>query len=195
MKLVVVSGPRAGEEIEIDREQVIGRGEADIVIDDPKLSRRHAVVRTVEGGLEVEDLGSLNGTEVDGRRIAGAVRLQGGERIRVCATTIEVVADVAEPGAQPQPAVTALEEAPAAPIPSAPASGAPAPAPRAPAPGAPTPTPAAQAPFDTQPAGQGPTRPTGFPRPAASLLWGPTLLCVLIIIAVAIAEVAYFASR
>ena len=42
MKLVLVSGPRAGEEIVVDGEQVIGRGEVDIVIDDPKLSRRHA---------------------------------------------------------------------------------------------------------------------------------------------------------
>ena len=179
MKLVVVSGPRAGEEIVVDGEQVIGRGEVDIVIDDPKLSRRHAVVRNVEGGLEVEDLGSLNGTEVDGRRIEEPVRLRGGERIRLCSTTIEVTAAEAQATKlEEAPAeATVLEESPAAP-------GAPA-----------TPAPAGQAPFSARAAGAPLPFATVFPRPAASLLWGPTLLCVVIIVAVAIAEVVYFALR
>ena len=42
---------------------------ADIPIDHPQVSRRHCLVARVEGGFEVRDLGSKNGTFVNGRRI------------------------------------------------------------------------------------------------------------------------------
>ncbi|HEU0318644.1 MAG TPA: FHA domain-containing protein, partial [Solirubrobacteraceae bacterium] len=67
--LIVRTGPRAGGRIEIDGEVVVGRGEVDWVIADPELSRRHLAARAGPGGVEVEDLGSLNGTWVDGRRL------------------------------------------------------------------------------------------------------------------------------
>ena|SRR5947209_6095025 len=182
MRLVLLSGPRAGETIEIEGEQIIGRGEVDIVIEDPKLSRRHTAVRALPDGLEIEDLGSLNGTEVNGQRIGQPVRLHGGERVRLCSTTLEVTADA------PQSQPTALEQAPALSVPAAgPAASVLTP------PGAQPPAPAA--PFATARPGAAPARAARGPRPAASLLWGPTLLSVLIVVAVAIAEVAYFASR
>ena len=84
VKLVIL------ETIEIDGETLLGRTKADITIDDPKLSRRHAALRGVEGGLEVEDLGSSNGTIVAGKRIEAAVRLTNGERLKVGDTTCEV---------------------------------------------------------------------------------------------------------
>jgi ABC-2 type transport system ATP-binding protein len=67
--LRVISGARAGESFAVDRELLIGREGSDIAIDDPELSRRHARVRAVAGGIELEDLGSSNGTFVDGTRI------------------------------------------------------------------------------------------------------------------------------
>ncbi len=49
---------------------VIGRGaDADIVIDDPGASRRHAEVHLFDGKARVIDLGSTNGTFVDGDRV------------------------------------------------------------------------------------------------------------------------------
>ena len=53
---------------------VIGRSaDADIRIDDPEVSRRHAqLVATGPGGWVVSDLGSVNGTYVDGRRVTSA---------------------------------------------------------------------------------------------------------------------------
>ena len=49
---------------------VLGRGsEADVVIDDPGISRRHAEVRLRGGRASVHDLGSTNGTVVDGVRL------------------------------------------------------------------------------------------------------------------------------
>jgi len=76
---------------------VIGRGEVDLVIEDPELSRRHAVVRPADGGVAVEDLGSRNGTWVNGRRIAGSVLLAETSTLRL--GTSEIRIDVAPPGA------------------------------------------------------------------------------------------------
>lgn len=61
--------------MEIDRELVVGREDADLTIPDPEISRRHAALRPVEQGVEVEDLHSLNGTRVGGRRITGPLVL------------------------------------------------------------------------------------------------------------------------
>ncbi len=54
----------------LDREVVtLGRGkENDIVIDSGSVSVQHAEMRRVEGGFEIEDLGSTNGIKVDGKR-------------------------------------------------------------------------------------------------------------------------------
>jgi hypothetical protein len=49
---------------------VVGRSrEADIVLQDPNVSRRHAELRRDEGGWQVVDLGSTNGIKVNGRRV------------------------------------------------------------------------------------------------------------------------------
>jgi hypothetical protein len=69
---------------------VIGRGaEADVVVDDPGVSRRHAEVHTGGGRVRVVDLGSTNGTFVDGERI-GTGDLADGSRITVGRTRIVV---------------------------------------------------------------------------------------------------------
>lgn len=51
---------------------VVGR-EGDIAIPDPKVSRRHAEVTFNDGGFTVTDLGSTNGTTLNGEPVAGAV--------------------------------------------------------------------------------------------------------------------------
>jgi FHA domain len=89
-RLVIRSGPRAGETIELTEEVVIGRENVDLAIDDAEMSRRHAVVRSVVGAVEVEDLGSSNGTFVDEQRIDGPTRVGGGSKIRLGATVLEV---------------------------------------------------------------------------------------------------------
>ena len=49
---------------------VLGRSrEADIVLQDPNVSRRHAELRRDEGGWQIVDLGSTNGIKVNGRRV------------------------------------------------------------------------------------------------------------------------------
>lgn len=69
---------------------VIGRlPECDIVLSDPNISRRHAEVRPGgNGGYEVADLGSTNGTKLNGVVIRGAQPLRDRDQITVGATSL-----------------------------------------------------------------------------------------------------------
>ena len=85
-----MSGPLAGQTIDVETEVVIGREDTDLTIDDVELSRRHAVVRRHASRLQVEDLGSTNGTYVDGTRIEEPTILGGGAEIRLGVTKLVV---------------------------------------------------------------------------------------------------------
>jgi len=61
---------------------VLGRSrEADVVLDDANVSRKHAEIRPSGGSWTVRDLGSTNGVKVNGRRIQGAQSLRAGDTI------------------------------------------------------------------------------------------------------------------
>jgi hypothetical protein len=63
---------------------VIGRlSECDIMIEDPNISRRHATVTVLDGTYRITDLGSTNGTKVNGTRIASQHELAHGDEITV----------------------------------------------------------------------------------------------------------------
>ncbi len=68
----------------------IGRAGCDIDLTDPDVSRRHAVVHGIDGGLAVEDLGSTNGTFVNDARIDGIARLEPGDQVRFGNTVWEL---------------------------------------------------------------------------------------------------------
>ncbi len=69
---------------------VIGRGtEADVIVDDIGVSRRHAEVRVEHGRLVAADLGSTNGTYVDGERINTA-EVVDGSQIKIGRSTLVV---------------------------------------------------------------------------------------------------------
>jgi suppressor of ftsI len=84
-----IVGPGPGDTIEIDRELILGR-EGDVAIDDPEASRRHAAVRPVQQGVELEDLGSQNGTFVDGRRVVGRTTLTASAAVRIGKTDLRI---------------------------------------------------------------------------------------------------------
>jgi FHA domain/zinc-ribbon domain len=84
--LVVRSGGgRAGEHFSPQGERTtIGRSpDNDIFLDDVTVSRKHAVLVQSDGQFRIEDLGSLNGTFVNRRRIDAATRLQSGDEVQI----------------------------------------------------------------------------------------------------------------
>lgn len=87
-RLVVHDGAR--REVQLDKEVVtIGRlPDCDIVLDDKGASRRHAQVRTRDGSSTLTDLGSTNGTKLNGQQVETRV-LEDGDRITVGTTLIE----------------------------------------------------------------------------------------------------------
>ena len=94
-RLHFTAGPRAGEALALPESDdlVVGRAaENPIAIPDTSVSRRHALLRRVGGGWTVSDLGSGNGTLVNGELLAGPRRLYGGEEIIVGRTFLRFVA-------------------------------------------------------------------------------------------------------
>ena len=82
--------------MEVEQEVVIGRENDDLTISDPEISRRHALVRPIPRGIEVEDLGSMNGTYVNGKRIDEVVELTIGGTVRVGNSDIQVELELLE---------------------------------------------------------------------------------------------------
>ena len=213
--LIVRTGPRSGERIELVGELVVGRENADLTVHDEEVSRRHLAVRPHEDGVELEDLGSTNGTFVDGARLSAVVVVSSGARVTLGETELEIEVEVPEP--EVDPSATRLRDrpperdativrpapVPAAPPPDATIAGAPVPA------RPPTPAPAPAEPPRAAPVATAPTppvdaRPFGTFTPAAparrrtgaaTRLWGPATIVFLVIIATAVALIIYFAAR
>jgi hypothetical protein len=82
--LVVVRGPNAGSRFLLDRDATtVGRHpDADIFLDDVTVSRRHAELHRTAEGVLVRDLGSLNGSYVNGERVDERV-LTSGEELQI----------------------------------------------------------------------------------------------------------------
>jgi pSer/pThr/pTyr-binding forkhead associated (FHA) protein len=91
--VVVKTGPEAGRRVELGVEVFIGRQDADLVLEDPEVSRRHAVLRRSGESVVIEDLDSTNGTFVDGERIRKAITVGPGDQVRVGRTTLEIESD------------------------------------------------------------------------------------------------------
>ncbi|HET6885498.1 MAG TPA: DUF3662 and FHA domain-containing protein [Rubrobacteraceae bacterium] len=76
----------------------VGRShENDIVINDPNVSRRHARISRADGGFVVEDLGSTNGTLLDGAPI-DRERIEGGDELTFGQSTARFIRRIDSPG-------------------------------------------------------------------------------------------------
>lgn len=94
----ITGGPAAGQQIDLGQELQIGRsaGAEGRLGDDPEISRQHArFTRNEQGQLMVEDLGSTNGTYVNGQRISGQQVLNPGDTVQMGRSTISVEGDAA----------------------------------------------------------------------------------------------------
>src|SRR5688572_26495016 len=104
--LVVRRGGASGERISLDpaSPSTIGRSrESGVVLSDASVSRQHARVSFRDGAWWVEDLGSKNGTKLNGQRVEGSSRLSAGDTLQLgnfqvifSATGSQVTARVAD---------------------------------------------------------------------------------------------------
>lgn len=135
-QLVMSRGPQPGQVFELPRSTIsIGRDPGNqVMINDPQISRQHARV-TPQGGLMIiEDLGSTNGTTVNGLRITGPHTLAHGDQVGLGDNVLLTFYGQPPPGAgatMAAPRVAPAESPPPAPAyqpPSAPSyEAAPAP--------------------------------------------------------------------
>ena len=133
--LEVVSGPAKGTELPLSGgELVLGReaeGPGNLG-EDAELSRRHARVTVSGGRLAIEDLGSTNGTLVNGREIDERTTLHPGDTVELGTTTLKVTGGAAAPAEEAEPDdevaaadVTAVRAVPGRTAAAAPPSGEP----------------------------------------------------------------------
>lgn len=91
-RLLITAGDKAGYQLKLDhREITIGRSaNSDLVIDDEFASTHHARLVKMNGEWHVQDLGSTNGTFLDGNKVSGPVPLKLGSEVRIGKTAFEL---------------------------------------------------------------------------------------------------------
>ncbi len=97
----VLFGPLAGKQFNLAKDTVvIGRGDdADIVLDDPTMSRRHAAIRRLPDGFHLTDLGGSNGTLANGKVVTEIV-LEDGMTVETGTTVLAFRSGVAQKAAK-----------------------------------------------------------------------------------------------
>jgi len=184
-QLTMRSGPNPGQTFPIEQEEmVLGRDLTnDIPISDPEVSRRHARFIMQDDNLIVEDLGSTNGTFLNGQRVSNPQQLRAGDVI----TFGESIVMVFEKTSYDPDATVVSSQAPPT-VQSAPHQQAPAPSsyqrpPEPPAYQQPQQTPVAYTP---QPPIPGEKKKGGFPT------WLIVLIIAIVVIACVIAVTMWF---
>ena len=191
--LVVERGPVSSLRFALQQDQVtIGRSAGnELVLADAEVSRRHARVLRRADGYAVEDIGSTNGTFVNGQRISHLTLLQDGDTIDLGDTVrLRFVSSPVAPLAPPEPPI-AISERPTemlAPPPGYDAQPRPAAPPRpaaAPAPVMAAPPPVAAPPYSPPPPAPATYPPPLYnepPRRGRALLIGCGLLVALLLV-------------
>lgn len=129
-QLVIRSGPSAGKVFPLDKNELTAGRDLnnEIVINDSEISRRHARLFLQGTSYVIEDLGSTNGTAVNGQRLFGPYILRPGEVITFGENTTAVFeavllgdativsAGARPPASSPQPSQPPVASTPAQPI-------------------------------------------------------------------------------
>jgi hypothetical protein len=102
-ELEILTGPLAGRRVPLRGEVTVGRAGTDLELNDAEVSRVHAALRPQpDGSVEVEDLGSTNGTYVGDHRTTRSAVLEPGEQLRIGSTVLRLAgADAAAGQASP----------------------------------------------------------------------------------------------
>jgi hypothetical protein len=110
-RLVVRRGPQPNQVYDLNKDIVtLGRDITnDIVINDPEVSRHHLRITRGAGGYTLEDLGSTNGTFINGQRLTGARPLRPGDMVGLgeTVTLAYEIAGMASAGGADMPGATA----------------------------------------------------------------------------------------
>jgi pSer/pThr/pTyr-binding forkhead associated (FHA) protein len=111
VKLRVAQGAQAGREVIIPvAEFLIGRGEeCHLRPRSDAISRRHCVIAVSDKQVELRDLGSKNGSYVNGQRVEGTCVLQSGDQVSIGPLNFEMIIEVAL-GGQKRPAPRDVNE-------------------------------------------------------------------------------------
>ncbi|MFU9045327.1 FHA domain-containing protein [Acinetobacter tibetensis] len=102
-KIQAITGEFTGQEINIDRDMLVGRHQdADVLLQSAEVSRKHAALLLKEQALWVQDLNSSNGTFVNELKIENESQLQDGDIVQFASFKFSVFA--------PAPAVETVEQ-------------------------------------------------------------------------------------
>ena len=92
LSLAIIDGPDAGSVFRIEKPRVtIGRTGADLNLNDTEASRQHAAVEVRETDYQLLDLGSTNGTLLEGQKISGPTELQNQSEFVVGSSTLMLI--------------------------------------------------------------------------------------------------------
>lgn len=92
LSLAITDGPGSAQIFRIEKPSVtIGRTGADVVLSDPEASRRHALLAVRDGHFFVSDMGSRNGTWIEGQKVEGEAEIHNQTEFRVGATTLMLI--------------------------------------------------------------------------------------------------------
>ena len=112
VKLKILKGPSQGKELKISRAKfIIGRGDdCHLRVRSDKISRQHCQIDVEGAKVVVRDLGSRNGTLVNGERIEGDLELKAADVIQVGPLQFEVMIDHTL-GGKKRPKISGIQEA------------------------------------------------------------------------------------
>ncbi len=195
-RFVMRSGPVVGKVYPLDALEIyIGRESTNtIMINDPQVSRHHAKMELRGTTYLIQDIGSTNGTFINGKRITGVVALNPGDTVALGEGIVLAYEPTVEANATilstPPPQATVMQPAPA-PVPVYRSAPAPVPAPVVKP--APIPEPASKPAPTPVYSGQVPAGPVPMPpEPAAARKKFPVWIIILIFLLLIICVCAGF---
>ncbi len=109
--LVAQTGPLKGQRWSLSKPHLIGReATCDVVVPDRMVSRFHARLTPTPEGMELEDLGSKNGTHCNGNAVTERLILQDGDTLQIalCQQFVYLTSDATMPLADAEPGVGRL---------------------------------------------------------------------------------------
>src|SRR6185295_3037501 len=85
-QIAFVKGVNPGATVKLEGERIVLGRNADctVVLNEPAVSREHAVIRKIQGKFYIEDLKSRNGTYVNSKEVKARTLLKDKDKIKIC---------------------------------------------------------------------------------------------------------------